>query len=183
MNPLTILWLWRMGGIVVLLGSLTASYFGWRTHERNIGRAEVTAVYETALTKQKADAAALLATETTKAATATKALQDFKTQQESDDAINEKTVSILADKLHALSGADGRLRDPHQTGCGGGSGGAQRGDPASAGNSGQDGAQTGGLLSPELTQFLLTKDWEADAINLAYISCRADAAKVRETLR
>lgn len=176
---------WTIGTLVALalgIGVWTA-IDKWEASIRADERTIVVKIYEDALTKQKKQAAALLATETAKAAAATKALQDFKITQEKEDAINEKTVSILADKLRALAGPAGRLRDPYQTGCGVGGGNAQSQSVGGTQSGQGNGAEAGWLLSPELTQFLLTKDNEADAINLAYISCRADAGKVRAELK
>lgn len=172
---------WTIGTLVLLaLGiGLWTVVQKWESSIRADERVIVVKIYEDALTKQKEQASALLATETAKATAATKELQDFKITQEKEDAINNQTVSILADKLHAMAGTAGRLRDPYQTGCGGGGGSAQS-QTVGGTQSGQgDGAEAGGLLSPELTQFLFTKDREADAINRAYISCRSDERSLR----
>lgn len=59
MNPLAILWLWRIGGVLVLMGTLTAGYFGWRSHQRGIGEQTVQVKWnqETAKLKLAADLA------------------------------------------------------------------------------------------------------------------------------
>ena len=163
LNPYT----WLLG--LALAGSLTLGYFAWRSHERDIGAEPFKAELKTI----KAESARVLKIETDKANATTQALKDFKVTQEKQDAVNDQTISILADKLHGLAVA-GRLRDPN--GCGSstqaqGVGGAE--------SSQGDGAETSGLLSPELTQFLFAKDKDADTINNAYISCRADERKLR----
>jgi len=175
MNPLAILWLWRIGGALLLSGSLTAAYFGWAKHEQNLGAAP----YIAKIAQQKTEAAQVLAIKTAEAAAATKALQDFKNTQELQDADHKKTVAALNARLHSLAGPAGRLRDPNQTGCGGGSRSAPGTDAAAPGDRAGDGADAGGVLSADLSGLLLRLTKSADDINLAYISCRADAFAVR----
>lgn len=173
MNPLALLWLWRIGGVLLLSGSLTAAYFGWAKHEQSLGAVP----YIAAISKQKAEAAQVLATESAKVAAATKALQDFKTQRENEDATNEKTISLLADRVVAVAGPTGRLYD--RTGCGSGGGSAKGADPVSAVDSAGNPSQTGGLLSKSTSELFQRIAREADEVNAAYASCRADAFAVR----
>lgn len=166
--------------VVGILGALvlvTGCYLGYE-HWANSLRAEGAAPYITAIAKQKADAAALLANLTTKNAAKEKALQDFTNLSNERDDLHEKTEDILAGKLAAANVA-GRMRDPN-AGCG--SGGASPGGQvaASADPGGKDAAQADGLLSAELTGLLARLTKEADTINDAYASCRTDAYKVRE---
>lgn len=174
---------WLSPGRWLLIGALLAAlvlgYFAWADHIGDKREAAVTARYNAAIGAQKKEAAQKLADETAKVATAEKALNDFKNQQELKDATNQKTVAGLSARLLNATGPAGRLRDPDAAGCGRGGGGAQGADPASADDRANDPAQTGGLFSAGATQLLQRLTREADDINAAYISCRADAWSVR----
>lgn len=122
----------------------------------------------------KAEAAEKLKTETDKVTAIEANLRDFKDIQEFTDATNEKAVSILADKLHAS-----RLRDPNAVGCRS----AEAKDSTPADNRPTDGAEAGRVLSAQLTGLLAKLTREADEVNLAYISCRADSADIRAILK
>ena len=150
-----------------------------------MGESRATAAYNTAIDRQKLDASATLARETGKTRAAEQTLQAFKNQQEIRDAENKRVVGALADQLRAAAGAAGRLRDPNArlAGCGGGGGGTAAADPARAGGGAPDAAEAAGLLSKQLTEFLLNQAAEADQVNLAYISCRADSFNLREVLK
>ena len=175
-------WLYRVLAIGALLGLLTLGYREWAVHQQGIGEARATVTFNAAIEQQKAQAGQLLASETQKAAAATKALHDSKIEREIDDAKNASTVAALAGRLRAASTA-GRLRDPNAAGCGGGGGGAPGADPARTGGGAADAAEVGGLLSKQLTEFLLAQAADADQVNLAYISCRADSLNLREVLK
>lgn len=164
--------------LLALVGAIIASEWAWARSIRADEHAKVVAEYSDKIMKQKAEAVTLLAAETGKAAATEKALHDFKNTQENTDAVAEKTVSILADKLHAA----GRLRDPSATGCGLGGGGPQGQVGAAAGGSVGNAAQAGGLLSESLTRLLAELTRDADEINVAYASCRADAIMIRAAL-
>lgn len=127
----------------------------------------------------KRAAADRLALEIQKTRSAEQALQTAKNTQELKDANHQKTVENLSDRLRTLAGAAGRLRDPHAAGCGAGGGGTPgEAAPAPGGRPG-DPAEAGGLLSAELGGLLQRLTREADDINVAYASCRADAYAVR----
>lgn len=168
---------------LIILGaaaSLILGYGLWTKHQQDIGEARSNARWETATEQLKADARTKLADETAKVRAAETALQDFKNQQELKDANNQKTVSDLAGRLRAAAGPAGRLRDPNATaGCGGGSGGATSQTAATIGDRADDAAQAGGLFSEGATELLQRLTREADDINVAYASCRADAFAVR----
>lgn len=177
MNPLSLI---RIAVIVGALSLLTAGYFAWAGHQQDIGQARATAVYEAQLAKQKDDAKILLAAETAKVKTAEKSLQDFSNQRAENDLVNEKTISVLAGRVHAL----GRLRDPGATvGRGGGGSGTQSAGSTSAGDSQAAGAQADRFLSAELTGFLQRQASDADEVNAAYASCREDAFTVRALVK
>lgn len=182
MSPLVILWLWRVGGMLTIAAALWGGVAAWERHIRADERAKVSAIYEAAITKQKILASLELSTEKAKVAAAELALQNFKNQQELKDDSNKKTVSVLSARVAALVGAAGRLRDPYQTGCGCSGGSAKDQGASSNGNSAGNTPATSGLLSAELTGFLQSKMKQADVINLAYISCRAEDFQLREQL-
>lgn len=152
------------------LAALVAGYFAWQTHERGVGAAP----YIAAIKKQNIEAAATLKRLTEQVQAKEKALQDFTNERNENDATNEGALSVLADKLHAA----GRLRDHNATGCSGPASGTQV--AASSGAGGKDDSSVGWLLSVEASDFLRGQARLADEINAAYISCRADAFKVRE---
>lgn len=138
---------------------------------------------KTAIEKIKADAAKELADQTGKTLALQAKLQDLKDAQEIRDAQNRKAVAVLSDRLRAAGGPTLRLHDPFQIGgCGGGGGSPAPQGAASAVGSGDNPAEAGGLLSAELTGLLGSLTREADDINVAYISCRADAQSLRDTL-
>ena len=164
--------------VAILLGLLLALMFGVRAIDQR-GYQRASAEATAALEKQKREAAAELASETAKTRAAEQALRDFKTNQDIQDAKAQSTVADLSRRLRQRAGQSGRLRDPNAPGCGG-SGGGATGEAATAPGSGAtDPAETGGLLSAELTGLLQRLTAEADEINIAYASCRADAYQVR----
>jgi hypothetical protein len=151
------------------LAALVAGYFAWAAHERGVGAAP----YIAAIEKQKVEAAVTLKVLTEQVQVKEKALNDFTNSRNENDATNEGAIAVLADRLHAS-----RLRDPNQTGCSGAAPGPQA--AASAAVGGGNAAEAGGLLSAELSGLLTRLTREADTVNAAYISCRADAYEVRK---
>jgi hypothetical protein len=164
LNPWT--WLLALG----LLGSSALGYELWAKHERNLG-----AEPYIAMIKKNNDAAAeKLAKLTAEIKIKQKELDDFNTTRNENDATNETAIGILADKLHASR----VLRDPNATGC---SGGSAQGQIASGPQTGgADATQAGGVFSEPASELLLKLTSEADRVNDAYISCRADSYKMRE---
>lgn len=164
--------------IAAILALLTLLWFGEQAIEgRGYDRARAEDNAE--LAKQKAQAAATLATETSKTRATEQALQTKTNQQETQDAVHQKTVAALSDRLHHAAGPAGRLRDPNAAGCGAG-GGSTPGAAASApGDRADDSAEAGGLFSAGATELFQRLTREADDINDAYASCRADALSVR----
>lgn len=144
----------------------------------------VVARYDSAIRAQKDEAARVLKVAEDRAAAAERQLTDFKVSQEKIDATNTKISTDLRTALRsAVAGSAGRLRDPNAAAqCGRSGGDSQNQGATSAGNSSEDPASSGGFLSAEITRLLLDEAQENDTINLAYISCRADAFKVREVL-
>lgn len=99
----------------------------------------------------------------------TKALRD----QEKKDVFNQTQVKDLQRRLDAaIARGAGRLRDPNGAA-------PARSQPAgavaaTAEHRAADRAETAGLLSESLTRLLRDQAREADEINAAYASCRAD---------
>lgn len=161
-------------GLVVaaVLGLLTAGYFGWRAEQRGIGAAAQRVVDQQEVDKLKAAAARELAAAVAGKDKAEEALRIAVRKQEDTDAKNQKTVVEFRRQLAAV----GVLRDPYAKagGCGSGSSGPTTAVAAAPSAGASNGAETTGVLSKELAGFLQQQADEADAVNLAYISCRAD---------
>jgi hypothetical protein len=167
---------WRavLGGLAVLALLTGLIVF---IEQRGYDRAK--AHYLAAIQKLKAEAATKLAAETAKTRSAEQALTEAKNHQELQDAKHQKTITDLSDRLRRAAGHAGRLRDPNAAQCGGGGDRAQ-GEPATAASAGAtDRAEAGGLLSEPLTELLQRLTRDADEINAAYASCRADAYTLR----
>jgi hypothetical protein len=171
-------WLVGLG----LVAALVLGYFFWAKHEQGIGEARATTRYEAALRTQKDAAAALLASEAARTAKATAQLRDFTDHQETADAQHQKDLADLSARLRTAAGAAGRLRDPNAPGCGRSSAAPSAAAPAASDAGTDNPAAADGLLSAELTQFLLQQAAQADAINDAYASSRADGLALRLTL-
>lgn len=174
MSALDLLGPYKWVAIAVAIVAALGGVGALEAHVEGIGYDKAAHVYQASIDKQKAEAAATLASETARVRAAETALQDFTNSRNENDATNEGALSVLADKLHAA----GRLRDHNATGCSGPASGTQV--AASSGAGGKDDSSAGWLLSVEASDFLRGQARLADEINAAYISCRADAFKVRE---
>jgi hypothetical protein len=162
----------------IVLGLVLAVLFGIRQiDQRGYDRAK--AEDQAATNQLKAEAAATLASETERVRERERAMQTLLSNQNLKDATYAKTVADLSDRVRVAAGPAGRLRDPHATGCGRGSGSAPADTAASADGGAADGAEAGGLLSVPLTELLAKALRESDVINVAYASCRSDSFKVR----
>lgn len=165
----------------VLLGLALA----WTGNELMSTRAELRETQQTlndARTRaeaQRMSAQALLDELTLQVQTANRLLAEALKNQEKTDEANKTVVAGLERRLADL----GRLRDPHAGagGCGPGGGGAAPGMPAPDQAGAADAAQTGGLLSEPLSRLLRELWEEADALNLAYASCRAQIVPAAST--
>lgn len=164
---------------ITLVAMLLGALFYTERHIEQRGYLRAASEFSTAIEAQKNKASQLLAEETARANAAEAALQAFRSQQELKDTKHEKTVADLQDRLHRLAGPIGRLFDPNAPGCGAGGGVAQSGAATAPGTRSADATQAGGLLSKELSGLLQRLQLEADTINIAYASCRADAYAVR----
>ena len=135
-----------LAAIVLLFGAW--QYVDGRGYNR------AAAEYTTAINDQKAKAAALLASETAKVHAAEQALQSITQTQNLKDANHVQTLADLSDRLRRAAGPAGRLRDPHAAGCGAGGSSAGIEAATAAGDRPTDPAQTGGLLSEGVTDYL-----------------------------
>jgi len=168
----------RLVGVALVLAAITAAVLGYGHSRYNKGVAVTTAAYEAALSKQKVGAAQLLAEATEKVLVFERKLAAERAAQEVKDAANKKLVADLGTRLRAVG-----LRDPGATGCRESGGGTESTVAASPGDRPANTTEGTGVLSQQFTDLLLAQASEADAINLAYISCRADAFSVREVPR
>ena len=163
---------------IALIASVWVGLVEIKNHYIELGDHNASVRYEAAISRQKAAAEALLAAETAKVREREQSLQKFTDDQNRKDADHEKTLAALSVRLRVLAGPSGRLRDPEGVGQGGGGPGGQTASPAA--DRGADTAQDAGLLSRPISELLLSITSEADTINDAYISCRADAEQLRK---
>lgn len=168
---------WLM--LIVAAGAMVLGYFAWADHQQGIGDARATARWTKAVDEQKTKAIKVLAVEVAKVAAVERALADAKNKQELQDAANQKTVAGLSARLRDLAGPAGRLRDPNAAGCGRSSVSADGPVASAPGDRADDYTEASGLLSAQLSGLLQQLGREADDINDAYASCRADAFSVR----
>lgn len=179
MNPLAFLLPYKWVAIAGLLIGAVVGCYALSLHLEAIGYDHAANLYQGKIDQQKLTAAGVLATETEKTSKAERSLADAKNTQELKDEEHKTTVAGLAAQLRARAGAGGRLRDPNATRCGSSGGGAASPAAGTPSASTDDAAQAGGLLSAELTGLLQRQATEADAINNAYASCRADSISLR----
>lgn len=166
---------------LVLLAALTAGYFGWQTHQRSIGAEAQKQVDAQAIQAQKDEAAKVLSDETAKVRATEKTLRAFVDAQEVQNVKANQKITELNHSLHD-SLVDGRLRDPYAR-SGDCSSTAESGTAAAPSNSSSNGAPNGGLLSKQLTEFLLNQGFVADQINIAYAACRSWALEVKMAVK
>ena len=160
------------------LALLVALFFA-EQYVESMGYDRAWAEASVAIKQKEADAAAQLNRETEKTRAAEQALQAKTNQQENEDATHQKTVEDLSNRLRTLAGPSVRLRDPHAARCGPSGGGAQSDIAGAASDRPADASEAGGLLSADLAGLLQRLQLEADTINVAYASCRADTYAVR----
>lgn len=80
MNPLAVLWLWRVGGALALLASLWGGYALWANHQQGIGEKRATEACNVRIDAQKTEAATVLAKAVDDAATSRRELAELVTQ-------------------------------------------------------------------------------------------------------
>ena len=164
---------------VAAVAALLAALFFAEQYIEGLGYDRAKAEDRAAIEQSKREAANALLREINKTHAAEQALQAFKNQQELKDADHQKTVADLSSRVRNLAGPAGRLRDPQALGCGASSSGPASAVATAPGAGADSGAQAGGLLSKSLTGLLYRLAGEADELNNAYASCRADAYTVR----
>jgi len=163
-------------GFIVFAGAI----LGFGHHQYQKGYSVRATEYQVQIDKLKLEADATLTAETAKVHAAEQALQDFKNTQEMKDADHQKTVADLSDRIRRSAGQSGRLRDPNATGCGKGDRGAESQESTPTSGGADDDSETGRLFSAGATELLQRLTREADEINIAYASCRADAFAIRD---
>jgi hypothetical protein len=169
-----------------LLLAVATAYGGLMHHERDSAvKAKNEAIGEkqqivAQLAQQKKDAKAKLDALTAERDALQVQVNEAHQAQEKKDAENDKIIADQNRRLRALAAASpgGRLRDPN-AGRGCGRAGAEGNAAATPRSSEEHPAEVGGLLSKELSGLLLRLTGEADDINAAYESARADAMMCR----
>lgn len=172
--------LWGSLGLAV---ALIFGYLAWAKHQQDLGYQKAASAYQGKIDQQKKEAERTLKIETDKVTATEQRLTSFKNEQELTDAKSKIKVASLERDLRRATTADGRLRDPNATGCGGGGSATQNKNPTGPGNRLDDGSEAGGLFSTGASELLIRITREADEVNTAYASCRADAFKLREELK
>lgn len=162
-----------MGVIIAILATTN-----WISYERLTSAQELNAAHTKALDAQKREAAFTLAAATERVRQLQAALKIAADMLEKAYALNKTQVADAAAALAAAKRA-GRLRDPNAPRCGSGGGSAPGPAQPPAGGGEGDKAETGGLLSVQLSDLLGRVLREADDINIAYAACRADALSAR----
>lgn len=159
--------------VAVVAGVLVTACKGRDKQLRQEEAKRVTAHYELQIKQLRLDHQEALRVEHERVRAAEMRLVRALRNQEETDAFNKTQVADLQRRLDAaVTAGSGRLRDPN--GCG-----ATRREPAGAAapaaeHRDADGAETAGLLSAQLTGLLRRLAREADEVNAAYASCRAD---------
>lgn len=164
--------------LLAIIGLTVGIYF-YGEHRYEQGDAGASLRYGLKFTQLKLSAAADLAKEMLKTKSVEDAMADALRNQEVKDAESQTAIIALSNRIRVLAGPAVQLRDPNAAGCGGSRSSPAPETFASASAGPGDGAETGGLLSTQLTGLLQQLTQEADAINAAYTSCRADSFEVR----
>ncbi|QNK65776.1 hypothetical protein [Variovorax sp. PAMC26660] len=173
-------WLWA-----IFLALALVAAFG----EREVGqhykadaivqKANVTAL-SSAIKTQKDEAAATLRTISASVLAQQKTIDAAHAAQEQKDATNVQVVAGLQSGLRdALATRGSRLCNPAAAGRGGSRGGAAGQAAVSASAGAADAAQASGVLSADAQGLLGRLMKEADDINNAYASSKADGQTVR----
>lgn len=171
---------WAYALVLVLAGWAFTAY-QLQGAKADAAQAELeVANFKLALESQRRTAEGLLASEKAKVGVAEQALKDALDAQQTKDKENGKTVDDLTERLRLA----GRLRDPNATTpvCRGGSGSAKVDAIATTDSGAANPAEASGVLSAQFDGLLKRLTREADEINLAYASCRADNLTLREAI-
>lgn len=175
---------YRLLGAFLAVLALGAAVLGYGRQQYDKGVQATKDRYEAAINGQKAEAADTLANETERVRLLERALATATREQETQDAQSQNTIAALGERLRNLAGPGLRLRDPHATiaRCWQGGDSTPGAAAAPADDRAADDAEASGVLSVPLSELLRTTLREADDINAAYTSCRADADAMRGLL-
>lgn len=177
MNPLNLIpstvWACLCAGALAL-----AAWGHWEANHFETAAAKS----DLTLSNERRAAAKALAEKTALVLAKTNELESMRLAQEKRDGEAQATISDLHGDLQRSSRAAGGrgLHDPWAEPC--------RRDPANAPGApaadpgGEDPAEAGRVLSAHLEGVLLDVLADADAINIAYASCRADAIGLRQKM-
>lgn len=173
---------WRLIAALAVVTAAVAALVWFGVHKDSQGYARAKGEYEAVIQEQKIEALRELQEQTAKTFKVERELEAFKDQQEREDADHGKRVESLGRRLADLATRNGgRLRDP-KAGRGGSGGGAKAEAAAAPGDSGANPGQAMGVFSVPASNDLRRLLREADELNIAYTSCRADALMLREKL-
>lgn len=171
---------WRIFAALALAAASVWLYLHWRDVQRDVGATAERAEWQARIDAQKAEAAELLADAKMRVEKAEGVAATLRQDQDLKDAQNVQTIAGYERRLATA----GRLRDPNASPARCGSGGASPGPQSAIGAStgADDTTEAPGLLSADLSGLLRTLTREADELNNAYITSRADAAQLRVLL-
>ncbi|MGJ7529871.1 hypothetical protein [Variovorax sp. GB1P17] len=174
-------WLWAVFLAVTLVAAFGEREVGQHYKaDAIVQKANVTAL-SSAIKTQKDEAAATLRTLNASVLAQQKTIDAAHAAQEQKDAANVQVVAGLQQGLHdALTSRGGRMCNPAAAGRGSGSGGAAGQATSSVEAGAADRPQAGGVLSADAQGLLGRLMKEADDVNNAYASCKADASVVRD---
>lgn len=171
---------WLIGGAIAAV----VTFAGFQVRAYGNRRAEAAvAPYVAAIAKQKAEAAATLATETANVLRLERALAEMTSKLEGIYELRRNESKAAQQRLaDAVVRGGGRLRDPNAAGCGSSGNSAQGQSPASAGASSEGGGEAGGLFSEPATRLLQRITAESQEVNDAYALCRGWAIEVHDRM-
>ncbi len=165
-------WIWAAALVASMVGALVL------TMELSTERLR-SAQLSQKLAQERLDHQTAVAAATNRTIVAERALRASRAEQEKKDADAQVTIADMGERLRRLAAAGG-LRDPFAAPC---RGAADAGPGPAAAAGGEDPAEAGRALSPEFSGAVVSLLRDADDINAAYASCRADAVGLRLQLR
>lgn len=173
-------WLWAIALTIALAVGLGEREMKQHYKAEAVEQAANVMALSRAIKTQKSEAAAMLRTLNASVLAQQKTVDAAHAAQEQQDAKNVQVVAGLQQGLHdALATRGNRLCNPAPTGRGSGGGGAAGQVAANASTGAADPAQASGLLSTDAQGLLGRLMKEADDVNNAYASCKADGVTVR----
>lgn len=164
---------WAWAAMVVAF-AVTAGVLGYELQSERVRSARLEATLE----RERGQANRDLAVATNRVLAAERVLRASRAEQERKDGDAQATIADLGERVRR-AGADGRLRDRFAAPCHP----ADPGPRTATADRGEDPAEAGRALSPEFSGAVIAILRDADDINAAYASCRADAVGLRQQLR